>query len=158
MDLIPSQTNIILQEADKGLYCSDLLNGKYQIIQSKFYDLKYFVFDHSANKWSGAVIRSTKNEGFQIFNTISEAEVYLGVTAESNPVKTTNKRGKPVKVAKMAPAKKERGETAFSLLKHLIQTTEMSDKEIAEAVKVKYPNSTYTNHLVKYNRKKLLGG
>lgn len=158
MNLVASQTNIILQEPEKGMYCSELLNGKYQIIQSKFYDNKYYVFDHSANKWSGAIIRSTKSDGFQIFNSVTEAEVFLGISSESNPEKTANKPAKGAKVTKSAPKKKERGQTAFSLLKHLIVTTEMSDKEIADAVKAKYPNSTYTNHLVKYNRKKLVGG
>ena len=173
---VATADNIVLQTFEDGRYCSGLLAGRYQIFESTFYEGQYTIFDHKTQE----VIRSKTSEYFRLFNSVEEAEVFLGVKANSVPALTNTKtrtrskansatnsaRAKTIKrlageleskmVAKSAP--RVRGESALSCLKsYLREHPDMSDIDIADRVKKAFPDSNYNHSMVKYNRKKMGG-
>jgi hypothetical protein len=173
---VATADNIVLQTFEDGRYCSGLLAGRYQIFESSFYEGQFTIFDHKTQE----VIRSKTSEYFRLFNSVEEAEVFLGVKANSVPALTNTKtrtrskansatnsaRAKTVKrlagelenkmVAKSAP--RVRGESALGYLKSLLLTnSDLGDKEIAKMVQEKFPECTYNHSMVKYNRKKMGG-
>lgn len=166
---IPSEDNIVLQKFEDGRYCSGLLAGRYQIFESRFYEGQYTIFDHKTQ----VVLRSKSGEYFMLFNSVQDAERYIGVDANSVPALTNKKGEKKQKVAmKIAAAKKAnsapkmaakastrtRGESPLGYLKELIKTNSaLSDHDIAKMVQEKYPECKYNHSMVKYNRKKMAG-
>lgn len=154
----PKPWDLVLQKPSKpGLYCSELLNGRYQIIQGGFYDGQYYyVFDHSKKD----IVRMRNGEFFQLFQTIESAMKHLGIATNSESTNSesnviTIRKEKPT-MQKSARGRRDRGETALSFLRDTITSQgQLSDKEIAAIVKDKFPSSTYTNHYVKYIRKKM---
>lgn len=174
IDEIPTADNIVLQKFEDGRYCSGLLAGRYQIFESRFYEGQYTIFDHKTQ----VVIRSKTGEYFRLFNSVQEAEQFLGVDANSVPALTNKKGEKRMKAAlkvvaakmaktnsaKSAPkvaakaSTKTRGESPLGYLKELIKTNSaMSDHDIAKLVQEKYPECKYNHSMVKYNRKKMGG-
>lgn len=169
IDEIPTADNIVLQKFEDGRYCSGLLAGRYQIFESRFYEGQYTIFDHKTQ----VVLRSKSGEYFMLFNSVQDAERYIGVDANSVPALTNKKGEKKQKVAmKIAAAKKAnsapkmaakastrtRGESPLGYLKELIKTNSaMSDHDIAKLVQEKYPECKYNHSMVKYNRKKMGG-
>jgi hypothetical protein len=166
MDM-PTSENIVLQTFDDGRYCSGLLSGRYQIFASRFYEGQFTIFDHKIQE----VIRSKSGDYFRLFNSVQEAEQFLGVDANSVPA-LTNKKGEKrmkaamkiaaAKIAKSAPkmaakaSTRKRGESALSYLKELIKTNSaLSDNDIAAMVQAKFPESKYNHSMVKFNRKKM---
>ena len=153
----PKPWDFVLQKPAKpGLYCSDLLKNRYQIIQGGFYDGQYYyVFDHSKKD----IIRMRNGEFFQLFQTIDSAMNYLGINSSESNQSQSNvviiRKEKPT-MQKSTRGRRDRGETALSFLRDTITAQgQLSDKEIAAIVKDKFPSSTYTNHYVKYIRKKM---
>ena len=169
IDEIPTADNIVLQKFEDGRYCSGLLAGRYQIFESRFYEGQYTIFDHKTQ----VVLRSKSGEYFMLFNSVQDAERYIGVDANSVPALTNKKGEKKQKVAmKIAAATKAnsapkmaakastrtRGESPLGYLKELIKTNSaMSDHDIAKLVQEKYPECKYNHSMVKYNRKKMGG-
>jgi hypothetical protein len=166
MDM-PTSENIVLQTFDDGRYCSGLLSGRYQIFASRFYEGQFTIFDHKIQE----VIRSKSGDYFRLFNSVQEAEQFLGVDANSVPA-LTNKKGEKrmkaamkiaaAKIAKSAPkmaakaSTRKRGESALSCLKsYLREHPDMSDIDIADRVKKAFPDSNYNHSMVKFNRKKM---
>jgi len=164
---IPTPDNIVLQTFEDGRYVSGLLADRYQIFASRFYEGQYTIFDHKTQE----VIRSKNNDFFRLFNSVQEAEQYIGVDANSAPA-LTNKTGekrmkeaakivavkKANSVPKMAAkaSTRTRGESPLGYLKELIKTNSaLSDHDIAKMVQEKYPECKYNHSMVKYNRKKL---
>lgn len=182
VDMIPSPGKIVLQTFEDGRYCSGLLDGRYQIYASGFYEGQYCVFDHKTQE----VLRDTKGDSFKFFNSVESAAKFLGVDANSAP-ETTNDKGKsasnlikpeksrhnfkqkaakPAKSASKPVAKlSARGESPLSYksplgyLKELLRTnSELTNEAIAAMVLVMYPECKYNHSMVKYNRKKMYGG
>lgn len=166
MDM-PTSNNIVLQTFDDGRYCSELLGGRYQIFASKFYDGQYTIFDHKTQE----IIRKKNGDYFLLFNSVSEAERYIGINANSAPVTTTSNtsvaNSDKRKYTKRDTAPKSvtktttrtRGESPLGYLKELLRTnSDADDRTIASMVQARYPECSYNHSMVKYNRKKMYGG
>lgn len=171
MDMsIPGPDNIVLQTFDDDRYCSGLLGGRYQIMASAFYEGQYTVFDHKKQD----IIRNKSGDFFQMFNSVQEAERFIGIDANSAP-EVTNKKPSVANSAKIKTSKynsapksvkmvaktstRKRGESPLGYLKELLRTnSDADDKTIATLVQARYPECTYNHSMVKYNRKKMYGG
>lgn len=162
--------NIVLQTFDDDRYCSGLLAGRYQIMASSFYEGQYTVFDHKSQD----IIRNKSGDFFQMFNSVQEAERFIGVDANSAPevtntqptvansakIKTSKYKSAPKSVKMVAKVSAgKRGESPLGYLKELLRAnSDMSDNDIAAMVQKKYPECKYNHSMVKYNRKKMYGG
>lgn len=138
--------DLILQTND-GKFVSDLINDRYQVLESNFVPGKFYVYDLV----SDVIPFREKDNSVTVFNTVDSAMKRInGVKekriANSEPVKTVAKKGKT------------RGESALSYLKSLIvEQGNLSNEEIAKMVKDRFPDSNYNHSMVKFNRKKLAG-
>lgn len=144
--------NIVLQEPTKpGAYVSELIDGRYQVLESSFYEGQYFIFDHQTDQ----IIRDKKGDNFELFSDLNAARHFIGAGAV-----VVKKKGQRIKGEKKpAYVKKGRKESALSYMKKLLTTNpEMSDNHIADNVKQMFPNSNYNASMVKFNRKKLAKG
>lgn len=133
---------LILQE-NNGRYVSDLINDRYQVLESTLIDNEYYVYD-----LIGDTIPFRENDNsITLFKSVDSAIKRINNVKEkritnSEPIKSVLK-------------KKVRGESALSYMKELISTTDLNDNEIADKVKERFPESNYNHSMVKFNRKKL---
>jgi hypothetical protein len=137
---------ITLQVQPDGKYCSDLINGRYQILESWLYNDKYIIYDHSKennllDSQGSTLLFSGKDNAMKYIDSLSGMPV-----AKASKVEQVKKTG--IK-------RRNRGESALSYLKELITTTEGSDHDIADKVKERFPQSNYNHSMVKFNRKKV---
>ena len=58
---------MIVMQNNQGKYCSELINGRYQILESAFMSSSYYVYDHLKNK------NIYQNVGNYHFNSIDAA-------------------------------------------------------------------------------------
>lgn len=143
--------NIVLQEPTKpGAYVSELIDGRYQVLESSFYEGQYFIFDHQADQ----IIRDKKGDNFELFSDLNAARHFIGAGAV-----VVKKKGQRIKGEKKpAYVKKGRKESALSYMKSLLTMNPLkNDEEIVLLVKNKFPDSNYNASMVKFNRKKLNG-
>jgi len=142
--------DIVLQTNSDGRYCSDLIDGRFQIMESVIYNGKYYVYDLVHDE---IAIRN-RDESITIFDTIDEAMNRIkGVKAvkansdkATKPVKTTTKR------------QSGRAESALSFMKSILSSNpELDDTTISKMIKEKYVDSNYGPPMVKFNRKKMYG-
>jgi len=134
-----------------GGYVSELIDGRYQVLESSFYEGKYVVFDHQTQ----VIIRDKKGDFFEMFSDVNAARAFVG--AGAIPVKKT-RAGKIIK-SSGGYVKKGRKESALSYMKELLMTHgNTTDQAIADLVKKKFPDSNYNASMVKFNRKKLAKG
>ena len=140
-----SNSEIVPQKFPDGRYVSDIIDNRYQIFASKFYEGQYCIWDFEVND----CIRDTNY--FRLFESVDQCKEYIrGGKVKKNKPTISNSEKKPVR--------KMRGETALSYLKSILESnSELSDNTIAEMVKSKFPDSNYNHSMVKYNRKKMYG-
>lgn len=134
---------ITLQRNYEGLYVSELIEDRYQILQSSV-NKEFFIYDHS--KESNIV---SNTDSILYFDSIEAAERFIKKTPPPKKVKTyINKT-----VTKKQSVRKE---TALSLMRDLILNSELDDEQIAQKILETYPASTYNKSMVKFQRKKLV--
>lgn len=144
-------SQIVMQTAGDGKYSSELINDRFQILESWLYDDKYYIYDH---KTEDNIVDSQQST--MLFSTKEVALNYIQ-TLSNNKVASSGKAGSRIKTAAMRVKKQSsRGESALSYLKELIQTTDWDDNSIAISVRERFPTSNYNHSMVKYNRKKLV--
>lgn len=145
--------NIVLQEPTKpGAYVSELIDGRYQVLESSFYEGQYFIFDHQTDQ----IIRDKKGDNFELFSDLNAARHFIGAGAV-----VVKKKGQRIKGEKKATGyvKKGRKESALSYMKELLtKQSQLTDEKIVHMVKDKFPDSNYNASMVKFNRKKLAKG
>lgn len=89
---------MVLQNAvAPGLYVSELIAGRFQILETQFVSGSYFVFDTTKDD----NVRD-KHGAVQYFASLEEAEVFCGLkqAAPKAPKEKAPKAAKPAKVAK----------------------------------------------------------
>lgn len=134
-----------------GGYVSELIDGRYQVLESKFYEGQYVIFDHKSEQ----IVRNKKGDFFEIFSDLNAARHFIGAGAV-----VVKKKGQRIKGEKKpAYVKKGRKESALSYMKELLRTHgNTTDQQIADMVKKRFPESNYNASMVKFNRKKLVTG
>jgi hypothetical protein len=152
--------DLILQK-NGDRFASELINDRYQVLESSSYDGQYYVYDlvedvipyrntdNSIMTFESveAATRRINNEKPNSGNSARERTVKRMVQEVSNKIKKT-----------IVKRESTRGATALSCLKDYLKANpEMTDGEIAEKVKEAFPDSSYNHSMVKYNRKKMYG-
>lgn len=95
--------NMVLQNAvAPGLYVSELIAGRFQILETQFVSGSYFVFDTTKDD----NVRD-KHGAVQYFASLEEAEVFCGLkqAAPKAPKEKAPKAAKPAKAPKVAKEK-----------------------------------------------------
>jgi hypothetical protein len=87
---------MIIQKNFHGLYASDVIDGRYQVLQSKFAVPAYYIFDHEKND-----LKRTKDDSVVYYHTAADAANAVSVTpivVKKTVVQTTTgvkRRGRP---------------------------------------------------------------
>lgn len=135
-------TNFVLQKNKDGLYCSELINDKYQVLESQFVRGNYYVY----NLEKDCIEYRDADNSITLFSSVSKCLERL------NNIKVTTKNNSGIK--KISRNYKE---TAFSYMRTLLYTyNTKTDEEIVDLIKNKYPDSKYSKYFVKYQRKLLI--
>jgi hypothetical protein len=158
-------TKTIKQSDREGLYTSDIIGGRYQVLESDVFRGSYFVYDLIKDD----MIRS-RDGSCKYFEDVASA---MTVAEGSTPAETTKVRAKqlkvtseptvkPVKVVKEKPVATEpkaKRPSANTMIIELIKTTKLSDEEISVEVLKVFPDCKTTKpYDVKYRRRKVEAG
>lgn len=159
---------IVMQRSMPGLYTSDLIDGRFQVIQSSAIRSNFFIYDHTKDD-------NLRNRDGTVmhFATAEDAHAHLSAPAASatKPVKQAKAPKAPkepkVKVEK-APRKarvvtagevdvrerKERKGSMLSVIRAMIRDGG-SDEEVFARLKAEHPNATYGLKTVVILRKEM---
>ena len=148
-----------------GLYTSDIINERYQVLESEAFKGSYFVYDLVKDD----MIRR-QDGGCNYFETLDAAMAVatgLGMVAKAVKVKQPKaekiavvKEPKQPKEPKAAGAEpKPKKGSANGTIIELIKTTQMTDDEISAEVMRLFPDcKTCKPYDVKYRRRKVEAG
>ena len=157
-------TKIVKQTMREGLYTSEIIGNRYQVLESDVFKGSYFVYDLVKDD----MLRS-KDGSCKYFDDLAAAmTVAEGSTpAEAAKVRTkqlkvtTEPSVKPVKVVKAKAPTEPKGKrpSANTMILELIKTTKMTDEEISAEVLKAFPDCKTTKpYDVKYRRRKVEAG
>lgn len=156
-------TNSIKQADREDRYTSEIIGGRYQVLESDVFRKSYFVYDLVKDD----ILRSRDNS-CRYFDDLSEATSVAEGSALAVATKVRAKQLKvtgdqtAVKVVKEKPAATEpkaKRPSANSMMINLIKTTEMTDEEISvEVHKVFTEYKGAKPYDVKYARRLIAAG
>lgn len=156
---------LIKQVNRPGLYTSDIINERYQVLESEAFKGSYFVYDLVKDD----MIRR-QDGGCNYFETLDAAMAVatgLGMVAKAIKVKqpkiekikelkAAGKRDEPKAIG--AEPKPKKGSANGTIIE-LIKTTQMTDDEISAEVMRLFPDcKTCKPYDVKYRRRKVEAG
>lgn len=157
-------TKLMKQVNRDGLFASDVIGNRYQVMESDVLKGSYFVYDLVSED----MVRG-KDGSAVYFDTTEAAMAVAEGAAPAQPRKAKAvKAAKAPKEKKVAARKpkaekapkeaKEKRPTANALMMELLKTTELTDKEIREKVLEQFPDCSYCRvYDIKFRRKKLQG-
>ena len=157
---------IVMQRSIPGLYASDLIDGRFQVIQSSAIRTNFFIYDHTKDD-------NLRNRDGSImhFATAEAGHDFLAGRATAPDVKSAKQPKAPkepkVKVEK-TPRKarvvtagavdvrerKERKGSMLSVIRAMIRDGG-SDEEVFARLKAEHPNATYGLKTVVILRKEM---
>jgi hypothetical protein len=154
----------VKQVARPGLYVSDVIGGRFQVLESDVFKGSYIVYDGTKDD-----ISRTKDGSTQYFDTLESATAVAEGLTPSQVVKTKRepkapkepKAAKPVKdpAVKVPTEPKTRKPSANGMIIELIKTTKLSDDEISVKVLEVFADcKTAKPYDVKYRRRKVEAG
>lgn len=158
---------IVMQRSMPGLYTSDLIDGRFQVIQSSAIRTNFFIYDHTKDDnlrhRDGTILH---------FASADEAHAYLSgdrqKPAAAKPVREPKAPKAPKAKAEKAPRKarvvtagevdvrerKERKGSMLSVIRAMIRDGG-SDEEVFARLKAEHPNATYGLKTVVILRKEM---
>lgn len=157
----------ILQKSAPDLYASDLIGGRYQVIQSSAIRSSFFVYDHekddNVRERDGTVMRFESADAGHAF-----VEGRPSPVAKPAKVKADKPAKEPKVKAEKAPRKarvvtvgvvdvrprKERAGSMLSVIRSLIREGG-SDEEVFAKLKEQHPGATYGIKTVAILRKEM---
>lgn len=160
-------TQLIKQVNREGLFASEIIGNRYQVLESDVVKGAHFVYD-----LVGEDMVRGKDGAAVYFDTVDAATAVAEGAAPAQPRKTkapkaaaskAPKAAKAAKAPKVAAPKapkepKDKRPTANALMMELLKTTELTDKEIREKVLEAFPDCSYCRvYDIKFRRKKLEG-
>ena len=163
-------TKLIKQANRPGLYTSDIINERYQVLESDVFKNTYFVYDLTKDD-----ILRQRDGSTKYFDDLAAATAVAEGAAPAETAKAP-RAPKPVKVkapkvTEPKPAKEPKGKEAKStepkakrpsanaMILELIKTTALSDEEIsAEVLKVFTDSKSSKPYDVKYRRRLVAAG
>jgi len=142
-----------------GLYTSDIINERYQVLESEAFKGSYFVYDLVKDD----MIRR-QDGGCNYFETLDAAmAVATGLGMVAKAVKVKQPKAEKIAVVKEPKAtgaepKPKKGSANGTIIE-LIKTTQMTDDEISAEVMRLFPDcKTCKPYDVKYRRRKVEAG
>ena len=142
-----------------GLYTSDIINERYQVLESEAFKGSYFVYDLVKDD----MIRR-KDGGCNYFESLDAAmAVATGLGMVAKAVKVKQPKAEKIAVVKEPKAagaepKPKKGSANGTIIE-LIKTTQMTDDEISAEVMRLFPDcKTCKPYDVKYRRRKVEAG
>lgn len=153
----------IKQSTREGLYVSDIIGDRYQVLESDIIRGSYIVFDLKSED----ILRS-KDGSTVYFDTMDAAtNVANGAVAPLTKTKRTKSVTRDIKKPRVSSesdskkntsAKPKKG-SANGMIIELLKTTSMTDDEISAEVSKSYPDcKTCKPYDVKYRRRKVEAG
>lgn len=155
-------TNIVKQADRDGLYTSDVIGNRYQVLESDIFRGSYFVYDLSKDD----MLRSRDNS-CKYFDDIASAMAVIENTTSTVATKIKTERSTEnlkIKTEKPTPEFKStepkvKKASANSMIIELIKTTNMTDEDISIEVLKFFPDCKTTKpYDVKYRRRKIEEG
>jgi hypothetical protein len=142
-----------------GLYTSDIINERYQVLESEAFKDSYFVYDLVKDD----MIRR-HDGGCNYFESLDAAmAVATGLGMVAKAVKVKQSKAEKIAVVKEPKAagaepKPKKGSANGTIIE-LIKTTQMTDDEISAEVMRLFPDcKTCKPYDVKYRRRKVEAG
>jgi hypothetical protein len=142
-----------------GLYTSDIINERYQVLESEAFKGSYFVYDLVKDD----MIRR-QDGGCNYFESLDAAmAVATGLGMVAKAVKVKQPKAEKIAVVKEPKAagaepKPKKGSANGTIIE-LIKTTQMTDDEISAEVMRLFPDcKTCKPYDVKYRRRKVEAG
>jgi hypothetical protein len=142
-----------------GLYTSDIINERYQVLESEAFKGSYFVYDLVKDD----MIRR-KDGGCNYFESLDAAmAVATGLGVVAKAVKVKQPKAEKIAVVKEPKAagaepKPKKGSANGTIIE-FIKTTQMTDDEISAEVMRLFPDcKTCKPYDVKYRRRKVEAG
>ena len=152
-------TKLIKQASRPGLYTSDIINERYQVLESEAFKGSYFVYDLVKDD----MIRR-HDGGCNYFESLDAAmAVATGLGMVAKAVKVKQPKAEKIAVVKESKAtgaepKPKKGSANGTIIE-LIKTTQMTDDEISAEVMRLFPDcKTCKPYDVKYRRRKVEAG
>lgn len=163
-------TKTVKQADREGLYTSDVIGGRYQVLESDVFRGSYFVFDLTTSDMLRSKDGSTKYfDAVESATAVAEGAAPVAMVAKAVRVKQPKPAREPKVKEPKAP--KEKGPvdaqstpkpkkgSANAMILELIKTTELSDEEISAEVLKVFPDCKTTKpYDVKYRRRKVAAG
>jgi hypothetical protein len=155
------QMTFVKQVGRPGLYVSDVISGRFQVLESDVFKGSYIVYDGIKDD-----IARSKDGSTQYFDTLDSAKAVAEGLTPAQTVKTKRepkapKTAKPAKdpVVKAPSEPKTRKPSANGMIIELIKTTKLSDDEISVKVLEVFADcKTAKPYDVKYRRRKVEAG
>lgn len=160
---------IVMQRDIPGLYTSDLIDGRFQVIQSSGIRTHFFIYDHTKDEnvtdRLGMLVRFTSADAAHDFlagRSSNDAAVVKVKTSKVKVVKTPKvKAEKAPRKARMVTAgavdvreRKERKGSTLSIIRDLIRKGG-DDEAVFKELKELIPNATYGLKTVVILRKEM---
>lgn len=156
-------TKLIKQVNREGLFASDIIGDRYQVLESDVLKGSYFVYDLEVEdmvrgKDGAAVYFDTVEAATAVAEGAAPAQARKAAKAAKVPKQAAARKPKAPKAPKAEKQPKEKRPTANALMMELLKTTELTDKEIREKVLEQFPDCSYCRvYDIKFRRKKLEG-
>jgi hypothetical protein len=154
-------TIVMQRPGADNLYVSDLIAGRFQVLESSTNRNYFYIYDHTKEE------NQRNRDGSTMYFTnpadatahVVEAFNHVKHTKEPKPAKepktTETKEPKPAKEPKATESKPKKG-SAHGTMVELIRTTQMTDDEIAAEAARLFPDCKIcTPYGVKYRRRRV---
>jgi hypothetical protein len=151
-----NKMTFVKQVARPGLYVSDVIDDRFQVLESDVIKGSFLVYDGIKDD----IVRA-KDGSTQYFDTLESAMIVAEGLTPVQKTKREPKDTKPIKVPviKTSSKPKTRKPSANSMIIELIKTTELSDEEISTKVLEVFADCKFiTPYGVKYRRRKIDAG
>jgi uncharacterized protein YdeI (BOF family) len=161
--------SFIKQITRPGLFTSDMIAGRYQVMESDIFKGSYFIYDHTKDDILRGRDSSTIyfDDVDQAMAEVSNDEVKVTRIAKAPKAPKAPKAAKvakdPVvketKVAKAPKAPTEKRVSVHGTIVELIKTTELTDEEISAKIMADFPEAKTARVIdVRYRRRKIAAG
>lgn len=145
-----------------GLFTSDVIADRYQVLESDIFKGSYFIYDHTKDD----IIRGRDGSTIYYDNRDQAmAEVPNGITNTSGtkaprvPKVTKAPVVKEPKEPKVAKAPTEKRVSVHGIIVELIKTTELTDEEISAKIMTDFPEYKCGRVIdIRYRRRKIAAG
>ena len=149
---------IVMQKNDPGRYVSDLINDRYQVMQSSGISSIFFVYDHAKEdnirERNGNMLHFDSADAAMKYITNPTASVKQKQTQKEKVVTTNTRKARASTREVDVRERKERKGSMLSVIRSLIRKGG-TDEEVFAELKALHPEATYGVKTVGILRKEM---